>query len=168
MARSSFLFVFALFITSCGDVIDIPTPDDTDPVFGTDSELDGRNFSLTAGLDNYHMYPEFIDLGKDLLFKTTFKERDCRTDCPNSLSFQLYSNQPLDINFDIERALTAGIKPYNWNTVKDSQYVFVRQSSQGAFESSIFSYKGQKANGSQTATDAKLVVPKENMIESCL
>ena len=35
MARIHLFIFIVLFLTSCGDVIDVPSPDDSDPVFGT-------------------------------------------------------------------------------------------------------------------------------------
>jgi hypothetical protein len=168
MTRINLFIIIVLILTSCGEVIDVPNPDDSDPVFGTMTELDGNNFSLTAGVDNYHVHPEFIDTGKDLIFKTTFKNRDCDRNCPKSLTFNLYSNQPLTPDFNIEKALTPGHKKYKWNTVRDSQYVVVKQQSKGSFDNSSFWYKGIKVKSNTTATETRVTVPRETKLELCL
>ena len=169
MKRTLPIYVLLLLtLISCREVIDIPDPIDPDPVFGTTLVIDGRETSFVAGLNNYHIKPEFLERGKDLIFKSTFKPKDCDNDCRNSLSFTIYSNLSRTPDFDINKAITPGSKRFQWQTVRDSQYVVVKEASMGAFDQSIFSYKGQKVSALRTGTETKLTIPRDSGLELCL
>lgn len=115
----AFIF-FVFFLASCGDPVDVPRPDQSDPVFVTNLIMDGKPRSWAAGENGLAFKTAVQKLNKEIIFISTLAERDCTAPCPNSLEFILQSNIPDQANFSMDRALLPASKKYRAVSLSDS------------------------------------------------
>ena len=113
MSRKVEYFILIMLVGSlaCNE-IDIPEPKEEEPTFHfTFSEDSGLPIDFTAGREDYFMYTSYQeDNQKVLVFSGEFRHKDCSSNCPNSIGFQVRNNSRGV--FNPEKAFESGDRPY--------------------------------------------------------
>ena len=133
----SFILLFSL-LYSC-DPLDIPVPEDENPLFESTFTLDGIVHEFQAGISDYIMFNDFF---KDSLgiqtFVSRFEQENCDSDCVPTLEIQIrdrsvYNPTDFDINsslsLDSYKYLDANDLPFLEQLLINGAYVGTAPSS---------------------------------------
>ncbi len=95
MSRISLIVLTFLVVLSCKkEPITVPPSSEGEPVFFTDTNLEGASTNWTAGFDNYYMHTRFdLDQNDIYTFIGTFAQEDCTSNCNESLQFEIRNDR---------------------------------------------------------------------------
>ncbi|MDX1685363.1 MAG: hypothetical protein R3275_09010 [Saprospiraceae bacterium] len=160
--------ILVIVFTACNGVADIPEPGNDGAIFRSELTIDGQPFLLEAGSNDYILDAGHNEENGQVYFISHFKERDCALNCENSLLFKIYSEQPTNTGFDIDEALSDGMKDLAWMNRNDSLTVVLNHLSEGNPENSFYLYDNKRIKIGRDSFPTSFNIHRRKEIEICL